>query len=297
MTKNSVTRRRPTDNERRKTPVFSYRSNRSNNGATVGRGQEQTNQKRPFVKSRLRPISVWLVTALVVVSLLFVTRLSPPINLTILDKNKSQDQLQPPDTYLAAIRRQLSPLSAKNKLTVDTAKMAADLENQFPELNRVTLSVPVIGSRAVATLYPVTPAFVISGNGGSYVVAFNGKAIAKTTQLSKSAQSLPQVTDQTSFQIKIGQRILPEEHVAFITTFVNQLKAKKIKTTALLLPPAANEFDIRVEGQPYVIKTDLTGNARLQAGTYLAAKAKFETDKTIPAELVDTRIEERLYYK
>lgn len=291
--------RRPVTN-RPVAPVFSYRAKRSDNNTNLGRGQE------PPVKASQRTLpgrgwwnNIPAGAAIVVIlgCLLYATLLTSHAKVVIQDRPGAREELRTMDIYQRAAQQELGGLLNHSKLTINPDKVARKIQSRFPELRTVTVTIPLIGKRPVVTLEPVQPALVIRGNGGSYVIDADGQAIAKTSELPQVSKTLMTVSDQSGLAIQTGHRILPEENVAFITTFVQQLQAQKVKTSALILPAVPEEFDVRVDGQPYVIKTNLTGDARLQAGMYLASKAKFEADKTQPSEVVDTRVEERVYYK
>lgn len=300
--------RRPTYIERGgpgRAPVFSYRAKRSDHDTNVGRGQQPTAAKNNPTSGRLagrrwRQLPTWLALIVIGGALLYATILSPPAKITVdssVETEVAKEELRDLRTYQEAADQLLGSWLNRNKLTINTDKVAQEMKNRFPELKNVGVSVPLLGKRPVVRLEPARPALVISGNGGLYVVSADGQALTTTNEIPGLAKTLPVVIDQSGLEIKGGERILPEENVAFITTFIQQLQAKKIKVSTLILPPAPEELDIRIEGQPYLIKTNLSGDARLQAGMYLATKAKLEADKTIPQEVIDTRVEERVYYK
>lgn len=295
--KPTTTGRRPTLSDRNNAPVFSYRANRSTNDTNIGRGQETPTAK----KSRSTPwhsqLVVWLCLAVIGLAILYATLLTPNAKIVIKDSPAAREELRSTVVYQQAANSILSGVSNRSKLTLNPEDVASKLQSQFPELRQVSVTIPLLGKRPVITLEPVQPALVISGNGGNFVIDTDGKAIARTTDLPEASKSLRTVTDQSGLEIKAGQRILPQESVAFITTYAQHLQAKNVKITALILPPAPDELDVRVDGQPYVIKTNLLGDPRVQAGMYLAVRDKFKADNTTPSEVVDTRVEERVYYK
>lgn len=295
--KPTTTGRRPTLNDRNNAPVFSYRANRSTNDTNIGRGQETPAAK----KSRSVPwhsqMAVWVSLAVIGLAVLYATLLTPNAKIVIKDSPTAREELRSTAVYQQAADSILSGVSNRSKLTLNPEDVASKLQSQFPELRQVNVTIPLLGKRPVITLEPVQPALVISGNGGNFVIDTDGKAIARTTDLPEASKSLRTVTDQSGLEIKAGQRILPQESVAFITTYAQHLQAKNVKITALILPPAPDELDVRVDGQPYVIKTNLLGDSRVQAGMYLAVRDKFKADNTTPSEVVDTRVEERVYYK
>jgi hypothetical protein len=66
----------------------------------------------------------------------------------------------------------------------------------------------------------------------------------------------------------------------------------------MTLPPATSELDVRVAGQPYFIKFNLqSGDARQQAGTFLATQSHLQSQNIVPSTYIDVRVDGRSYYK
>jgi len=54
---------------------------------------------------------------------------------------------------------------------------------------------------------------------------------------------------------------------------------------------------VKVKGVPYNVKFNLMGDARAEAGTYLAVKQRLEAGHVTPGSYIDVRVDERAYYK
>ncbi len=134
--------------------------------------------------------------------------------------------------------------------------------------------------------------------GNAYVIDDRGRALLPASQVPQiSKLSLPTVTDQSGLSIALGKVALPSSSVTYITEVVGQLRAQQLAIAALTLPAASSELDVRVSGAPYTIRFNLQGNARAEAGTYLAAIAQLNREHKVPSTYIDVRVDERAYYK
>jgi cell division septal protein FtsQ len=185
-----------------------------------------------------------------------------------------------------------------NKLTINTDRITADLRAQFPELAGVTVSVPFAGNRVRVYVEPATPQLLLSSNNTLYVVDTSGRALIAAAQVPRIEKlGLPVVNDQTGLPVEAGKAALPSTSVAFITEIVAQLKAKSITISSLTLPAGTSEMDVRISGVGYFVKFNLQGNAREEAGAFLAVKKQLERDRITPQTYIDVRVEERAYYR
>ena len=104
----------------------------------------------------------------------------------------------------------------------------------------------------------------------------------------QAAHDLPHVSAQ--FDIDAG-------NIDFITEVVGQLSAKSLKVVSMVLPGGASELDIRVEGAPYTVKFNLRGDARAEAGAFLAVKQHLERENKTPGSYIDVRVPNKAYYR
>ena len=142
------------------------------------------------------------------------------------------------------------------------------------------------------------PIILLNSPSGSYVIDEKGRAIVLLQDAPNAqALSLVIVDDQTGLDIQTGQQALSQNDVVFIQALRQQFEASGLQVESMTLPPLAHELHVRIKDVPYVIKFNLVGDPREQAGTYLAVKQKLEQDKVTPAEYIDVRVPERAYYK
>jgi hypothetical protein len=244
-------------------------------------------------------LTVVLVVGLVLaVSNLLVGR--DPQIVALADNGQAQALLRSEETYRQAAHVILgSSFANTNKLTLDTARVAATMQKQFPELDEVSVTLPLIGHRPAIYIQPARPALLVkTPDGELFVVDTAGRALIGASQVRKIDKlGLDVVDDQSGLKVVLGRTLLPSGNVEFITEVLGQLKAKHVRITALILPQATNELDVKIEGQPYIVKFNIRGDAREEAGAFLAVKQYLEHQGKQPTSYIDVRVDNKTYYR
>ncbi len=207
--------------------------------------------------------------------------------------------LQDLNTYQNAAHKLFSrSIFNNNKITVNVSGITRDLQNQFPELASVSITLPLINHQPLIYIIPSQPAMILNANNGSYVLNNRGVAIIKTDQVANLAKlNLPTVIDESDLAFTLGNGALPANDIDFITTVYNQLSAKKLRLESLTLPAVASQLDVRMKGQSYYIKMNMQADAKEQVGAYLAAHDRLDRQHRSPQVYFDVRVEGRVYYK
>jgi hypothetical protein len=134
--------------------------------------------------------------------------------------------------------------------------------------------------------------------GGAFVIDSRGRALIATSQVPQiSKLNLPVVADQSGLDVSLGKLALPSRTVAYITEVVGQLNAQHITVTSITIPAGTSALEVRIQGAKYLIKFNLHGDARAEAGTYLAVIAQLNREHKVPAAYIDVRVDGRAYYK
>ncbi|HSD56507.1 MAG TPA: hypothetical protein VLA92_05165 [Candidatus Saccharimonadales bacterium] len=281
--------------------VFSYHANRNvrmgSNARQVGEQQETPNRpKRPPVDWHKQLPAIGALAAILAITILSL-HLSSNAKVEVVGGD-DQVFMRDHKTYEAAAQAAFSPVLNGNKLTVNADKVARDLQKQFPELKAVSVSLPVFGNQPIVYIQPVAPKMILVSKDGMYLLDADGRALITGNQVPDlDALHIPVVNDQSGLPITLGKVALPKGTVSFITQVAGQLQAKGLKITTLTLPVGSTELQARLDGVGYYVKFNLHGNAREEAGSYLAVKAKLESMHKTPAEYVDVRVENKAYYK
>jgi hypothetical protein len=203
------------------------------------------------------------------------------------------------ETYRRAAAAEFaSSMFNRNKLTISVADIEERLRSQFPELAAVSVSLPLLGSEPVVYMQPSRAALILVNNGGTFVLDENGQAFIAGNQATLAQKfKLPVVRDLSGLEVQTEQTALPQRDVAFITEVAGQLRAKKIEVANITLPAGTSELEIQPKDVPYIVKFNLHGNAREEAGTFLATKNYLEGQRITPGEYIDARVAGRVYFK
>lgn len=275
-------------------PVFSYSAQRL-------RSEDPTERA---VHVPPKPDRNWLFllpsvisAAVVVVSLIYATTLSNlPRIITIVDDNRKL--LRHEEYYQVAFQEILSrSVMNLSKLTINTVAVADEIELKYPELQNVSVSLPLLGRKPVVQIQPRTPAFIIVSRSGSYLINSEGRAMLRAKDAAISGLGLTTVTDDVGLEISTGKTILPKDDIKFISTVIYQLKHQKVDVQSVTLPSLSNELHIRLQGRQYYVKFNLQGSAIEQTGVLLAIKERLESESQTPTEYIDVRVQDRAYVK
>ncbi len=272
--------------------VFSYYSSpQSSPNRQASAGKKLVKRNWHYIPSLLAAIAV-------LICLGYVLKLDTNPKMALATTQRGVG-LRTPQTYQQAAQKLLRrSWFNTNKLTVDTGAVEKGLKQQFPELNEVAVTLPLLGHRPVVELAAVQSSLLLTANNGRFIIASNGKAIAVGKDANPDViRGLPVVTDSSGLTVRDGEPILPLTQIDFIDTLNTQLKLQQQHIQNLTLPPVPNEVDVHLEGLPYFIKFNTSLDARQQVGTFLAAKQKLDQGHITPAEYMDVRVEEKLFYK
>ncbi len=207
--------------------------------------------------------------------------------------------LQDKSVYAAAAQKHLKEsIFSRSKLMINTKSIEAELLEEFPELKTVGIAIPITGRQPIVTIKAAEPRLLLTTAGGNYIIDSAGRAILKVTSLDLSSKlALPAVQDDSGLKIELGHVALTAHEAGFISELNHQLSSKSVAVDSMILPTLVNELHLRPKGQPYFVKFNLQGDARQQAGTLLATQERLNHDGIKPAEYIDVRVEEKVFYK
>ncbi len=255
------------------------------------RARQLTDQKRALWQ-RLRLVPTLIAASAILVSVVYSTTLSTTPGIIFVGE---ASMYRTAAEYKVGITKILeSSVKNKSKVTLNTATTQEAIVKTFPELDIATVGLPIIGRRLIVTLHMRKPALILTTKTNAFVLDNNGRIVAEAKQLLSSLTSgLLTAQDQSGLVLHVGDQALTSETIAFITNIAAQLKAKQLIISGLTIPTGGNEVDVRIKDMPYYIKTDSSGNARVQIGGFLTVR----DSSTNPTEYIDVRVEEKLFLK
>lgn len=296
-------KRKTTSQEQRRAPVsvqrtnvFSYHSNRSAPDSARGRYEVPADKRAGF--ERLKHMPTLIAGIVIVGTLLYASLVSSQPRVQVLASDAGQSLQRPNGTYAEFITKQLGGSAFnKSKLTFDAEPLVAALQKEFPEVDTAIVTLPLIGHRPIVKIAVSSPAFVLATSHGAYYVSDKGMPLVKVSDVAKQPRGVPTVTDETNLPIEPGKQVLPSDTVMFIAQLLAYLSSTKTPYDTVTLPLEANEVRVRPTGASYYVRFNVSGNARVQVGTYLATQHRLEEGRDHPKEYIDVRVEERAYYK
>lgn len=289
-TKNQTERQRA--QQTGSSPVFSYYSSRRSDEDVNARNKARPAPKGSFLKYTPSIIAAVLIIGSLLYCSFINTRprivsTAPPGPTQQLDTTKYQNGIQ--DILDDSIFN-------RSKLTFRSARLQEQIQRQYPELGDVAVTVPLLSRRPIVTISPSPATLILANQQTALVVDSKGRAIADARQLVDKSAVIT-VTDESGLTLEQGKAVIPVSYVDFITTIKYQLDAKSIIIDSVTLPRVPNELYVRLKDKPYYIKFNLQADARQQTGVLLALFKELEEENITPAEYIDVRVDERVFYK
>ena len=284
--------RRPSQESGRPKPAFSYYAGDTPQTKKDSVKTRQREERHQAFLRRLRSIPTLIALAIILLSVAYSTTLSTNTNIKFAG---DPPPYRTPAEYHLGISKLLgASFWNKSKLTNNTHKTETAILAAYPELDAVNIALPVVGQRPTVTLHARTAAMLLTTQTNSYVLDISGKVVAESAQLPSSQRDmLLTVQDKSGPALHVGSQAVTSNTVIFIQNVQAQLKDKKLSITEVTLPATPNEVDFRIKDINYYIKTDTAGDARIEIGDFLAVK----DSGAQPAEYMDVRVEEKVFYK
>jgi len=278
--------------------VFSYYA-RGMSGSEQNTGRNETSQKRLIAKPKFKLASLpsYIALAVIAGAVLYSCVLQPNPRISIV--SQAGTIYRPNEEYQKAINAiwQRSIFN-RTKLTVRSEDIQRDIRSQFNELESVTIELPLLGHRPKIVLAPARPALHFVSSNGSFYVNPAGKVMSRTTEVTQNQTELPLIIDESGISADPGKAIISESEAQFLQKLTLHLKEEGIVYESVVLPAtAAKEADVRMPGQKYYLKFSLLTDPRQAVGSYKAIRDKLAKENIIPAEYIDLRVEEKVFYR
>lgn len=294
--------RKKQDGRQRRTAVepgrratFSYYQNR-----VIPEDEDaKSNGTRGKRQNRLHYIPTALAILAILASIGYMLSVSPRARIIVVNEQDrtTRSFLRPESTYEQYANEWLtgSPFDF-TKLTLNTEKMASDIQNKFPELTHVSVNLPIVGRRPLVYVQVTQPSYTyIAKSGEGYILDEQGRAMMNAGD--SLAPTLTRVKDDTQQEISLGSQVMPASQIDFMQTVQKQLAAKGIKVSSFELPARANELTLHLDKIAYTVKFSFANDARQQSGAFIAVKKDLDKKRVIPKQYVDVRVADRVYYK
>ncbi len=276
--------------------VFSYHNNRA--GADTARARYEPPATHRTGFNRLKHLPSLVATIIIVGSLGYASLLSAAPRLQISATDKGASLQRKSEVYTTFLESEFSKsVLNKSKLTFNSTSTIEAFQRQYPEVASVAVSLPLLGHKPIVRIAVSSPAFILASQNGAYYVSDNGTPLVRVADVKNQLEGVLTVTDESNVPISIGKQVLPTKTVKFISSVLQYLETAAVPIESVTLPTEANELQVRLSGQAYVIRFNTIEDARTQVGTLLAVQKRLQGSGEVPKEYIDLRVEERAYYK
>lgn len=291
--KNDSSRR--SDKKNLRSSAFSYRSNRSESSANLGRNLSQDNNKKTSNRVFWKHLPSYLAVTVLLLLLIYIFSLSTKPKIEVVGQ-VSPDLLKSNTVYEKAASAILDQsIFNHSKLTINTNSVANKLQGEFPEIDNVSVVIPLVNSSPIIEIQPSQPILVLNNSQGNYIVDQRGRAIIKIGDEEVKSLGLPVIIDHSGLEVKQHEQVVTSDMANFIYVVTSQLKLKNYSIGSLTLPNIPYELDVQLKGQTYIIKFNLLGDASYEVGTYLATVKQLGSAQ--PSQYIDLRVDGRAYYQ
>lgn len=279
-------------------PVFSYYARSgSTNQQNTGRRETVTGSQTKRWQRWFKSAPTYLALIMISVALLYACLLQPNPKIVVINQAgtiyRSTDEYRHTTTDIWK-----QSLLNRTKITLHGDDIRREVLNQFSEVSAVNIELPLLGRRPTVSLTLAHPVLELVSSNGSFYTDGRGKVLSRTGEVTKNQVEVPLIRDETGLRAEPGQTILPESQVSFLQKLHLQLKAQNIPVETIVLPAdAANEADVHINGLAYYLKLSMLTDPRQAIGSYEAATAKLRNDGITPAEYIDLRVDEKVFYR
>lgn len=281
-------------------PAFSYYTNRAVTDAPRERTQQrqqvaETEQGGTRRRTLASALPFWLLVGLAIICVLKVLWLSTNPKINVVGKTSvSATYLRSTAVYAAATHHLLaSSITSHSKVTADLDGTARSLKAQFPELENVMVSIPLVSNRPVVYIEIAQPSLIVQTTHGNYALNKAGVALARVQSV---PAHVPVLVDQSGGAPQPGRQYLPSSTVAFMQTVAYQFTAAQKAINTFILPSnSPYELDMRLANSAYVIRYNLEEDATTESGAALATIEHL--GGAAPTSYLDVRVPGRAYYK
>ncbi|MHB1865074.1 MAG: cell division protein FtsQ/DivIB [Candidatus Saccharimonadales bacterium] len=283
-------------------PTYLYHSVRREQDIGLGRNIKDISSKH-IDKARklwLEKFGLIILAIVIVVSLISILYLSNS-SIVILQVSSSNDPVY--TSYKSEVKATATKLLSSsilnsNKITVNTKKIEAVLQADYPMYSSVSITLPLLDHHAVIHLTPAQPTVELISSNGQYLLNQNGQVMEQSLNSDRvNIANLPKV-QIVNQQASLGKQILTTQEIQFIQTVVYELAARGNKVTTMTIPQGTSELIVNLVGKSYYGKFNLNNSdPRQQAGSFLATQHYLQTQNITPGKYIDVRTDGRVYYQ
>ncbi len=297
--KNSYRSRGERDGDK---PVFMYTYHNVRDNFDDKRDRNEKKELIPKLINPFKKLSALIVLIILLIAFINLIYLSSTPKVYLLNSNSKisnlYNSLYGQKVYLEVKSYLNSSLLNYNKLSINLNSLNKEVTSKFPIITNTSYNIPLFKNQVEIYLTTSNPALLLSNNKNNYVLNQNGEVILNDQGYNTiDSLDLPKIITSDG-AIKVGSSLLSAQQVGFIQSVDQQLAAKKYLISYMKISGGGEELDVYIKGETFFVKFNLSGgDARLEAGRFLASINYLTTNKINPTQYIDVRSEGRVFYK
>jgi hypothetical protein len=277
--------------------VISYytasRQQLDNFDRNINKSKEDSLKERSSIKGKKR--AVYIIIAIILLASVFY--------LSLLSSQPNVDIKGPEYRKRIAYHKIVEDILKKDfknrsKILLRTNYIKSELLKAIPEAKEISIKLSILGRRPEVEITNYEPMIVFEqpNNSESYILSNRGRLLLPAKDTSLNLQGVPIINNQSGVKGKAGDQFLNPEDANNLSNLLYQYKVEGIiPDINLVIVP--HEILVTEPGRGYRIKYLLSEDTKMQFGALRATQKKMLEMGINPAEYIDVRLADKVYYK
>lgn len=183
------------------------------------------------------------------------------------------------------------------KPTLNSNSIKKSIATKIPEANEVTVKTDILGHRPIIIIKTDKALAVFNNpNSESFILSDRGRLLLPASEANVETTKLPVIDNQTGVYGKSGDQFLSPEEALNFAKLLSQSEATGL--IRFILPSNPREIYLApTQSRGYQVRYLLNNDIALQHGAYKAAIKKLAELGNVPANYIDVRLVEKVYFK
>jgi len=185
----------------------------------------------------------------------------------------------------------------KLKFLLQAQSDSSKLMELIPEASSITVRSSLLGHNPIITINTAKPFMIFQQKGApDFIIDQKGRASLPVSEGLKMYQSLPRLINGSGVNNKAREQVLSPDEANELLQLMAQYKADN-SFPVYTLSSNPFEVDIAEVGKLYFAKYSLDPNSLAQYGSLKATEAKLKQLGQVPAQYIDVRLTNKVFYQ
>ena len=183
-----------------------------------------------------------------------------------------------------------------NKLTLERSSLQKQIMHDFPELSSVEVRSSFVGRRPEVYLKVNSVPFTYEALGVEYSISSEGRNVGTVTETPPEPHALL-IKDESGVPTVKGDMVLTSADASYFITVKSAVEEKGRRVQYMRITSVPREVYVKLTDTKYEIKMYLEDDPKLQIGTFLAAEKTLGEGGAVPAQYIDVRAGEKVFWQ